>query len=281
MGKICKEYDPKKHSLCEEGYCSARKKFAVYPSAYANLYAASVCKKKGKSKKNSKSKLGRWVDEKWVNVCEKTNSGAYKKCGRSKSSPKDYPYCRPSVRVNSQTPKTASELTSAEKKKLCTTKQTIENKMPSQKGRAPKRMKSLRTNKYYKIPLPLAIKLEELAKERGVSKVARGEVKSTKTTKGFLQVAKQKKGNLKALEKEPVKKGSSQTWANRRDGFCSRHAAQASKRKKIETKGKYKGTPTRQQLGMIMWMCSSMTPKQVEQTIPLVKKIIKSFDKNQ
>ena len=39
-----------------------------------------------------------------------------KPCGRQQGEKRGTPYCRPSKRVSSETPKTASELTAAEKK---------------------------------------------------------------------------------------------------------------------------------------------------------------------
>ena len=62
----------------------------------------------------SKGGLSQWFDEKWVDV--KTG----KTCGRS-GKDKDgrpYPACRPSKRVNETTPKTTSEMSSAEKAKF-------------------------------------------------------------------------------------------------------------------------------------------------------------------
>jgi len=57
--------------------------------------------------------LDRWFAEKWVDV--KTG----KACGRQEGESRaGYPACRPSKRVNSQTPKTASEMSSAEKAKF-------------------------------------------------------------------------------------------------------------------------------------------------------------------
>ena len=53
--------------------------------------------------------LKRWFKEKWVDV----RTG--KPCGRKKGESRAYPYCRPSKRVSSKTPKTASELTAKEK----------------------------------------------------------------------------------------------------------------------------------------------------------------------
>jgi len=53
--------------------------------------------------------LTRWFKENWVDV--KTG----KPCGRSKGEKRGYPACRPSKRISSKTPKTAGEMSSAEK----------------------------------------------------------------------------------------------------------------------------------------------------------------------
>ena len=53
--------------------------------------------------------LTRWFKEKWVDV--KTG----KPCGRSKGEKPGYPACRPSKRISSKTPKTASEMSASEK----------------------------------------------------------------------------------------------------------------------------------------------------------------------
>lgn len=102
-------------NLCPRGYCTAKHKFEVYPSAYANGYASQVCKGnkpdykgiteedlayieklKNRNDKQNNS-LNRWYKEKWVNVCEKGKGpGGYAECGTGKGIdyPKDYPYCR-------------------------------------------------------------------------------------------------------------------------------------------------------------------------------------------
>lgn len=57
--------------------------------------------------------LDRWFAEKWVDI--KTG----KSCGRQEGEKrKGYPACRPSKRISSKTPKTSSELSSAEKEKF-------------------------------------------------------------------------------------------------------------------------------------------------------------------
>ena len=84
-----------------------------------NYWLSREYKKRGgkyTGKKPSKSSgLNRWTEEKWINVCKLPKKV---KCGRSKSSgknwKKDYPYCRPSIRVNSSTPKLSSQLSKQE-----------------------------------------------------------------------------------------------------------------------------------------------------------------------
>ena len=55
--------------------------------------------------------LRRWFQEKWVDV----RTG--KPCGRRKGEKRGVPYCRPSKRVSSKTPKTSGEMSSSEKRK--------------------------------------------------------------------------------------------------------------------------------------------------------------------
>ena len=54
--------------------------------------------------------LKRWFKEDWKDV----RTG--KKCGRRKGEKRGTPYCRPSKRISSKTPKTASELSAKEKR---------------------------------------------------------------------------------------------------------------------------------------------------------------------
>ena len=94
----------------------AKRKFAVYPSAYANAWLVREYKKRGgtyrkgtKKVARSSGGLTRWFKENWVDV--KTG----KPCGRQKGEKRGYPACRPSKRVSSKTPKTTKEMSSAEK----------------------------------------------------------------------------------------------------------------------------------------------------------------------
>jgi len=54
--------------LCPKGKAAAKKKFDVYPSAYANMYASAVCSGKvkpgGKKKKKTTKKKRKTVRKK-------------------------------------------------------------------------------------------------------------------------------------------------------------------------------------------------------------------------
>lgn len=77
--------------------------------------------------------LKRWFKEEWTDV----RTG--KSCGRKKGEKRGTPYCRPKKRVSKKTPKTASEMTAAEKKSRIAQKKRI--RQPSGK---PRRVKSLK-----------------------------------------------------------------------------------------------------------------------------------------
>ena len=80
--------------------------------------------------------LKRWFKEDWKDV----RTG--KACGRKKGEKRGTPYCRPSKRVSSKTPKTASEMTAAEKRSRISQKKRLGQ--PAGKLR---RVKSLKRKK--------------------------------------------------------------------------------------------------------------------------------------
>tara|TARA_Y100000816_G_scaffold288474_1_gene273104 strand:- start:2279 stop:2617 length:339 start_codon:yes stop_codon:yes gene_type:complete len=82
------------------------------------------------------AKLKRWFKEKWVDV----RTG--KACGRRKGEKRGTPYCRPSKRVSSKTPKTSSELSASEKKSRIAQKKRL-----GQPAGKPRRVKSVRRRK--------------------------------------------------------------------------------------------------------------------------------------
>ena len=101
----------------------AKKKFDVWPSAYASGWLVREYKRRGGKYFGAKSKtsgLARWFAEKWINVCKLPKKVA---CGRPKASVRDwkrkYPYCRPSRRISRSTPTVASELTKQQIRSRC------------------------------------------------------------------------------------------------------------------------------------------------------------------
>ncbi len=120
--------------LCPKGKAAAKRKFDVYPSAYANMYASAVCsgkvkpggKKKTAKKSTTKKRkvvraktgggLRKWVDEKWVDIGAPKKKGKYQPCGRksTKSTKRKYPKCVPLAKAKSMT---AGQKASAVKRK--------------------------------------------------------------------------------------------------------------------------------------------------------------------
>ena len=143
-----KRFQKKKLKLCPRGYCTAKQTFDVYPSAYANGYAAQVCKGMKKdyagkqeadddylerigrmsSTATKTNDLQRWFMEKWKNVCEKTEDGEYKECGtgRGVEDKENYPYCRPEKKLPGTTVKTISELTDDDITEMCKLKRSLD-----------------------------------------------------------------------------------------------------------------------------------------------------------
>ena len=80
--------------------------------------------------------LKRWFKEKWIDV----RTG--KPCGRRKGDGRGVPYCRPSKRISSKTPKTSGEMSSSEK-----AKKIAEKKRLGQPAGKPRRVKSLKRRK--------------------------------------------------------------------------------------------------------------------------------------
>ena len=80
--------------------------------------------------------LKRWFREKWIDV----RTG--KPCGRRKGEKRGTPYCRPSKRVSSKTPKTSGEMSAAEK-----AKKIAEKKRLGQPAGKPRRVKNLKRRK--------------------------------------------------------------------------------------------------------------------------------------
>jgi len=113
---------PKNKSLYSRVKAEAKRRFKVWPSVYGSAWLTKEYKRRGgtySGKRKKSEGLDRWFKEKWVNVCKSPRSP----CGRPSASLSDwkkkYPYCRPSRRVSSSTPKTAKELSKKEIERRC------------------------------------------------------------------------------------------------------------------------------------------------------------------
>jgi len=134
---------PKNKKLYNKVKAEAKRKFKVWPSAYASGWLVKEYKRRGgtySGKKSSSKGISRWYKEKWINVCKLPKKVS---CGRSKLSAtwkKNYPYCRPSKRITSGTPKLASELSKKEIERRCKRKR----KSPMKKVMGSRRSKKSR-----------------------------------------------------------------------------------------------------------------------------------------
>lgn len=114
--------EPTNKKLYEKVKKEAKKKFDVWPSAYASAWLVREYKKRGgkyRGKRDEDSGLSRWFAEEWVDVCYWPKK---KKCGRpstSKGYATKYPYCRPSKKVTKSTPKTVQELSKKQRQSRC------------------------------------------------------------------------------------------------------------------------------------------------------------------
>ena len=87
-------------------------------------------------KRKKGAALKRWFKEEWKDV----RTG--KACGRGKGEKRGTPYCRPTKRISKKTPKTAGEMTSAEKRSRIAQKKSL-----GQPAGKPRRVKALRRKK--------------------------------------------------------------------------------------------------------------------------------------
>ena len=123
----CKKPVPTNKKLYESIKSDVKSKVNRWPSAYASGQLVQQYKRQGGKYRCERSNLfgslTRWFKEKWVDVC------TGKPCGRKDKERRGYPYCRPSKRVNSQTPTTVQQLSASQRKKRCATKHRIKKKV--------------------------------------------------------------------------------------------------------------------------------------------------------
>jgi hypothetical protein len=128
---------PSNPSLWSKAVAEAKKKYRVYPSAYANGYAAKWYKQNGGTWKTEKD-LRDWFSEKWVDISRPKKGGGYEPCGRRTEGMsesdyrKKYPKCVPASR--------AAKMTDAQKRSAISNKR--EEGLP--KGGAPQNVATMR-----------------------------------------------------------------------------------------------------------------------------------------
>ena len=71
--------------LCPKGKAAAKRKFKVYPSAYANMYASAVCSGKvtpgGKKKKKANGGVINKISQQRKKISNYNQGGIAKGCG--------------------------------------------------------------------------------------------------------------------------------------------------------------------------------------------------------
>lgn len=123
---------PTNKSLWDSCVAWAKRKYDVWPSAYASGAAAKRYKSKGGKWKKSKSNesisnftefnedLDKWFKEKWVDISKKNKDGSHPPCGREDASKGGYPKCRKA--------KVAAKMSDKEKKNSVGRKRSAEKK---------------------------------------------------------------------------------------------------------------------------------------------------------
>lgn len=122
-----------------------------------------------------------------------------------------------------------------------------------------KKTKENQDKEYKFLSLEIIKKFEELAEEYGVSEIARGLKKGTKTDEGFLKMYKEVDGKAYKLQYIPIKKGNPEGndyWSYRINFINSRlgqiRSANNGRLELFYKEGKYKGLPTKQHIILIM-----------------------------
>ena len=203
---------------------TAKKKFDVWPSAYASSWLVKEYKRRGgkySGAKPSKSTgLTRWFAEKWINVCKLPKKVS---CGRPKTNVRDwkkkYPYCRPSKKITKGTPKVAAELTSAQIRSRCKRKKSHPSKrVLVRKSRlTDRRSRGRKERKGRKGPLATRKRPENVRKKGGgrssISPASPRKVKAAKKIQKYIRKKsrkrRDKKFNMSGRKKSPRARRSS------------------------------------------------------------------------
>ena len=123
----------------------AKKRFAVWPSAYASGWVVRTYKARGgrySGARDTATGIGKWFEEKWVDLSRPIYDGSelvgYEPCGRPQSSQADYPKCRPIAEAMRMTPR---QVASAVRRK-----QEVERGVRARQGRRPVNVPTYKRN---------------------------------------------------------------------------------------------------------------------------------------
>ena len=129
---------PTKPKLYSQVKSEAKRKFDVYPSAYANGWLVREYKKRGGGYKTvSKADdgitkrsggLSTWFREGWVDISRPKKGGGFEPCGRSDASSGKYPKCVPASKAAKMTPEQIRSAVS--RKRKAESSQNREGKKP-------------------------------------------------------------------------------------------------------------------------------------------------------
>ena len=134
--------EPLDKELYSRVKAAAKRKFTVFPSAYASAWMTEEYKRRdGKYKgKKPKGGLKKWFNEKWVDISRPLEGGGFHVCGRADSDSKKYPKCVPERIAKKMT---KEEIKSAVRRKRYN--ETIKAK--EGKGRKPVNVKTFKKDK--------------------------------------------------------------------------------------------------------------------------------------
>lgn len=116
------------NKLYEKVKKEANKLFDEKTSIYKSAWIVREYKKRGGLYLGDKGQgLKQWFKEKWIDLNRPDGKGGFKPCGRENTKNHDYPLCRPTIKINKNTPKTVSEISIEKINKLKKQKKKIKS----------------------------------------------------------------------------------------------------------------------------------------------------------
>ena len=123
-GWLVREYKRlggKYKTLSRKSHVRSRRKSHVRSRRKSHVRSYMRFHEKININRKNKDGLSRWFAEKWIDTCKLPSIVP---CGRKSASisKRKYPYCRPLYKINSNTPETAEHLSINQIRKRCTSK---------------------------------------------------------------------------------------------------------------------------------------------------------------